>query len=205
MQNLVVYCADIGSVAAGNFGWARRPIDSVTETGTDIQEFADRVAWDLTEDRPVALGLECPLFVPLPDDPTHLAKARRGEGRRPWSAGAGPGALAMGITESAWILRRIRSAVQPEVKASLDWSEFESRRKGLFLWEAFVSATAKGTSHTGDAVIGIDTFIAGLPDIVGINAIPAESVISLIGLALLRTDWTTDPQVLSQGCVVIKA
>ena len=205
MQNLVVYCADIGSIAKGNFGWSRRPTDSAGETGTDIRELADRVARDLNDGFPVALGLECPLFVPLPDDPNNLTKARNGDGQRPWSAAAGTAVLAMGITESVWILRRIRSAVPPNIEAFLDWGEFNTNPEGLFLWEAFVSSTAKGSSHTADAMIGIDAFIASLPDITAASAIREVSVISLIGAALVRTGWATDPQILSQGCVVIKA
>jgi hypothetical protein len=35
-----------------------------------------------------------------------LGKARDGEGNRPWPAGAGAGALATGLAQGAWMLRR---------------------------------------------------------------------------------------------------
>jgi hypothetical protein len=61
---------------------------------------------------PVALGFECPLFVPLNLQPEALTTARSGEGSRPWSAGAGCGALATGLVQVAWILRKIRQELQ---------------------------------------------------------------------------------------------
>ncbi len=207
MQNLVIYCADIGSVAAGKFGWARRSTSSPADfdTSTSIKELAQGVATDLNANLPVTLGLECPLFIPLPQNPVELTRARAGEGKRPWSAGAGTAALAIGITESTWLLAEIRTQLQADAEVYLDWDEFCSTDGGLFLWEAFVSSTAKGVSHTDDAVIGIDAFISSLPDITAANAIQEDSVISLIGAALVRTGWTTDPQILSRECVVIRA
>jgi hypothetical protein len=55
----------------------------------------------------VALTVESPLSVPVPFDWHDLGRARTGEGRRPWSAGAGTGALATGLVQAAWICRHI--------------------------------------------------------------------------------------------------
>lgn len=61
----------------------------------------------------MALGFEAPLMVPVSpvgvDGWTTLGQARQGEtvdgGRsRPWSAGAGSGALATGLAQLAWVL-----------------------------------------------------------------------------------------------------
>jgi hypothetical protein len=79
----VIYAADIGSVAAGNFGWARLdPEQNSTQVerndGTEIAELVDAVADDLDLGaRGVALGFECPLFVPVPEDPRRLGSALR--------------------------------------------------------------------------------------------------------------------------------
>jgi hypothetical protein len=92
----------------GRFGWARAEADEAgVEThrgGTEIFELVASTADDLAADRPVALGFECPLVVPVPDDPMRLGMARPGESNRSWSAGAGAGALATGIVEVAWVL-----------------------------------------------------------------------------------------------------
>lgn len=87
----------------------------------------------------VARGFECPLWVPVPDDPSGLTAGRAADGNRAWSAGAGASALAAGLTETAWILRQIslglrdRRASLPS--AYLEWREFAradtGRRTGM--------------------------------------------------------------------------
>jgi len=76
---------------------------------------------------------------------------------------------------------------------------------GLFLWEAFVTADAKGRTHAADAEIAVDCFAGRLPDIPAANAVQETSVHSLIGAALLRTGWSTDLGLLETPCVVIRA
>jgi len=120
----VIYAADIGSVAAGNFGWARLDAehDSVRvehDRGTEIADLVEAVAHDLDSRRGVALGFECPLFVPVPAEASRLGKARPGERDRPWSGGPGTGALATGLVETAWVLGELRQHC-PAVAAYLD-------------------------------------------------------------------------------------
>ena len=209
MESLLVYAADIGSVAKGKFGWARvspRPGDPArTRTSTDIRQLAQDVAADLDAGIPVALGLECPLFVPLRDDPLLVTSGRRGESNRPWSAGAGAAVLAAGLTEAIWVLREVRRQVHKDVPAFLDWIAFTDSGRGLFLWEAFVTAGAKAETHVGDAEIAVRCFADHLPNIPAANAIEETSVYSLIGAALLRTGWSTDLRLLETPCVVIRA
>ena len=105
---LVIHCADIGSVKTGNFGWARLGVgepNGQCTIGRDIEDFAGGVAADINAGAQVALGFECPLFLPLSEDPTGLTSARPGEGDRAWSAGAGAAALATGLTETVWVSR----------------------------------------------------------------------------------------------------
>lgn len=69
---LVIHCADIGSVKTGNFGWARLATEEAGAaciTGHDIRLFASGIAADLNAGHRVAVGFECPLFVPVPDAP----------------------------------------------------------------------------------------------------------------------------------------
>ena len=110
MDGIVVFCADVGSVKSGNFGWARTEVTSAApaeHNHASPSDLAAAVADELGEGRPVALGFECPLFLPVPENPLQLGMARHGEGSRPWSAGAGTGALATGLVQTAWVLAEI--------------------------------------------------------------------------------------------------
>src|SRR4051812_33674605 len=116
MDTVAIYCADIGSVQRGNFGWTRACSDEPAPElrhRSDITSLCDAVINDLTLNVPVALGFECPLFVPITTDPHSLTCARPGEGNRAWSAGAGAGSMATGLTETLWILDRIKKAAPP--------------------------------------------------------------------------------------------
>src|SRR3954454_18696748 len=69
LQELEVFCADIGSIAGGRFAWARRHASSDGEEvprPSSIDSLARAVIFPLQRDRPTALGVEMPLFVPVP-------------------------------------------------------------------------------------------------------------------------------------------
>jgi hypothetical protein len=203
-----VYCADIGSVPNGRFGWARSEPDETTierhRGGTEIIDLVDAVAQDLAAGQPVALGFECPLFVPIPEQPLRLGTARPGEKNRSWSAGAGAGAMATGIVEVAWILSELRRGL-PDTRAHLDWADLMAAGTGLFLWEAFVTDRAKAATHVDDATVAVAAFRDALPDVTNANAVTAERPLSLLGAALLWSGWSEDSQLLHAPCLVIKA
>lgn len=207
-MDLTIACADVGSVVNGNFGWAfwnpPGALQEVKEHGS-IEAFADEVVSRLRGGRKVALGFECPLFVPLRADTSLLTRARAGEGDRPWSAGAGCGSLTTGIVQTAWVLSRVRSALGEEPKVFLRWSEFMEQASGLFLWEAFVSRSSKSGTHHGDAGLAVAAFARALPNPDSTNLVVEESVFSLIGAALLRTGWSVPVSILSEPCLVIPA
>lgn len=76
VASLVIYCADIGSIATDKFGWARDVGPGgnveVRRGGSEIDVLASSVAEDLDDGRAVALGFECPQYIPvaeLPRDP----------------------------------------------------------------------------------------------------------------------------------------
>jgi hypothetical protein len=205
MNGLFLFCADIGSVAAGRFGWACFDVTSgFLTSGTAIDELASRVAERLDSGAPVALGFECPLYVPLVEEVSRLTSARRGEGNRAWCAGAGAGALATGLAEVPWLLRAIRGRIKTPRAAYVRWSEFVQRGEGLFLWEAFVTAAAKRDSHVNDAVAAVEAFKASLPNADGAHALGDGEVMSLLGAAMLRTGWTEDLMVLTVPVLVIR-
>lgn len=204
-----IYCADVGSIKKRNFGWAGVSISPKEQqhswrTGEGIQELVDEVADRLNKGTKVALGFECPLWVPVRDRPEELTSGRCGDGSRAWSFGAGAASLVTGLPECAWTLQKIRE-ISPDAKAYLDWESFLESKDGLFIWEAFVSGGGKTGSHTGDAKVAVSAFIEALPSLESLNAVrPSEQTYSLIGAALLWAGWSTDPCLLHQPCKVMK-
>jgi len=206
MPSLIIHCADIGSVAKGNFGWARfdcaeQPTCTI---GQDIRAFAATIATDLNSGHPVALGFECPLFIPVPDDPARLTSARDGEGNRSWSAGAGAGSLATGLSETVWILTQVRQQLTSQAPVHFRWSPFQQSGVGLFVWEAFVSGDAKSDTHHGDAEFAVNQFFTSLPNPESYNAITCGNARSLIGAAVLQSGLSGDLTLLHQQCLVIR-
>lgn len=212
VKSLKIYCADIGSIKAGKFAWVRGIADfeGLREIygSKDIEELAISVGDDLNSGLLVALGFECPLFVPLAENPSELSSARNGEVfkgiSRPWSAGAGAQVLVIGLTQVVWILEKINQIVKGKSLVFLNWLEFNKVGNGLFIWEAFVTYTSKGVSDIADAENGVKCFANALKNISSFNAIKEKKVYSLVGAALLRTGWTKDISILETPCIVIR-
>jgi hypothetical protein len=208
MKRLAIDCADVGSIKGGNFGQARRerPAGLIEQHrgGTEIVQLVDAASEDLEDGVPVALGFECPLFVPVPEEALRLGAGRYGDGSRAWSAGAGTGALATGLVQAAWVLAELRKR-RPADRVYLDWPGFEAAGAGLFLWEAFVTGTAKADTHVDDARIAVERFAEALPDPRRSNAVTADRPLSLIGAAALWAGPSDDLELLRAPCLVIRA
>lgn len=192
---------------SGNFGWACASVtqgDVSAAGGPSPGDLVAAVAVQLGTGCPVALGFECPLFVPVPEAAARLGTARAGEGNRAWSAGAGSGAMATGLVQAAWILDAIHSRCS-DATLHLDWESFADARSGLLLWEAFVTAKAKGQSHVDDARIAVSAFVASLPDPRTISTITAERPLSLAGAVALWSGWLHDPAALHTQSLVVRA
>ena len=205
-EPLVVWAADIGSISGGKFGWCRATRTGTIHRGTCIKEFATGIADDLSAGNLVAVGFECPTFIPIADDPQRLTKARCGE-KKAWCVNGGAGSLAIGLAESVWAFERIRDSAKVPIRATLDWDEFVHGGRNLFIWEAYVTGASKGKgqSHEGDAQMAAEAFLSKLPYIPEANTIRAENPLSLVGVALLRSRLTTDLDMLLKSCVVIEA
>jgi hypothetical protein len=216
MRRPVIYCAHIGSVAAGHFGWARgcggEAESAITGCG-DIETLPRSIAADLNRGLPVALGFECPLWVPLSDDPAGLTRARPIDGKRPYCAGAGAAVLATGLTEVVWTLREVKLRSSVPASAFLGPAEFREAGSGLFLWEAFVSGGAKPRSdarkgsredHVEDAKAAVRAFVELWPEIPAAEVARGTEVYSLIGAALLRSGWSEEVALLRTPCSVVK-
>jgi hypothetical protein len=146
MDSISIFAVDVGSPK--NFAWARNDGSS----GVDGDGLVAAIANALGADHRIALGFECPLFIPIPFNWACIGKRRVGEDNRPWSAGAGGGVAIYGLHEMAWTLIRLRTATKilPRIFFSPDlW--FSSREPAVLLWEAFVSGADKGADHAEDA------------------------------------------------------
>jgi hypothetical protein len=206
-MELTISCADIGSVRKGRFGWALRDYTGEFQEcnqGCDIAALVRSIGQRLEKGVPVALGFECPLFVPLPEEPIELTRARNNEGNRAWCAGAGAGALATGLTEVPWILKKLREGLDgAELPAvSVNWPDFATSG-GLFLWEALVTGRAKASTHCEDAQVAVDAFADALPN--PQTSVREEHVYSLLGAALLRAGWNVPISILEAPVLVIAA
>lgn len=203
MKKLAICCADIGSVKKGNFGWyGERPRERPRE-GTDIGEFAEFIAASIRKGLKVSVGFECPLFVPIRQDPMMLTSARNGDGSKSWSANAGCGVLATGLVETVWVLEEVLRGLDRAPKSFMSWKDFQLSESGAYFWEAFVSGKSKGANHSDDARIAVRAFNASLPDLDLANKIKEPTVFSLVGAALVRSGWTNDVSLLSSPCNVI--
>lgn len=162
-----VVCVDVGSVRRGKFAWysnARRHgsnPDTLVAYLHTLRESGDRVA----------LGFECPAWIPVPQDAIDLGAKRNGEGRYPWSAGAGAGALATGLAQIAWTLKNLAHSEQSqsrmkatELTVTTSRERWNTAKAGEWLlWEAFVPGDRKPASdaakqHIADARAGVDAF-----------------------------------------------
>jgi hypothetical protein len=180
---IAVFCADVGSVRSGNFGWYGVPASGEACGGSHPSELVNAVVRQLSVSAAVALGFECPLFVPVPLNANSLGKARSGERNRPWSAGAGAGSLATGLVQLAWVLREIRRHA-PETPFALDAPAFLAAPSGVLIWEAFVSGAAHTDTHVNDARAAVERFIADCREPFPASAITSECPLSLAGAAL---------------------
>lgn len=81
LHNLAVFCADIGSIKKGNFGWAASlPGDLDIIEGKDIKKFAEYISTQIRAGSKVAIGFECPLYVPNEKRPPRGKQRKIGGG-----------------------------------------------------------------------------------------------------------------------------
>jgi hypothetical protein len=202
----IVAAVDVGSLA--NIGWWRSH-GSVGDGGRDLDLLVAAIAADLDADRTVALGFEAPLFIPRPPNSAGLNKQRVGERGRPWCAGAGTGALALGMQQATYVLSAIArsTAGRPAVGFSVD--ALSSPGPSLVLWEAFVSGKAKNRlaldPHVDDARVAVAEFEARFAAGSIVSDIADEEVLNVAAAALLAAGLTDDVSLLTRPCIVVRA
>ena len=137
---------DVGSVRRkGGFSWAT-PEEHIYGDD-DPTRLGSLVVEALNSASRVALAFECPLAVPVPsvrgESWTELGRARRGEGNRSWSAGAGTGALATGLVQLAWLCRFLVEHCRAAPRVTTQLGYFAAARADLLIAEAMVTSEGK--------------------------------------------------------------
>jgi len=205
MTEISIVAVDVGSLV--NIGWWREvSAPKLTSSGRDLDAVADVVVADLRAGIPVALGFEAPLFVPRPSSHARLNKQRVGDGGRPWCAGAGTGALALGIQHAMYVFERIAAQEKPRVTFDLD--ALMSGDADLLIWEAFVSGDAKNRAaanpHVDDARVAAQDFVRRIAKDKVTSDVVEPDVLNLAAACLLGAGLTSDVGLLKQSCIVVK-
>lgn len=207
MHEVTVAAVDVGSPV--NIGWWAETTRS-SMSGRDLDSLADVLAAVLNAGGSAALGFEAPLFVPVPTAAIGLNRQRMGERGRPWCAGAGTGALAMGTQQAAYVFARLPKTLSEPVNVGFDPAILAGPRS-LVVWEAFVSAGAKNRAavdpHVDDARVAATEFV----DRLRAGRIQSDvddggqPVLNLVAAGLLRAELTMDVGLLRQACIVVRA
>jgi len=200
-----VYACDIGSVKSGAFAWARN--DSLNNAPTasgDIDDLITNIVNDVASGATISLGFEAPLFLPVPDDSTCLNSGRTGELNRSMFAPPGATVTTIAIHETAWILKRLQLALQPQPTLTLDWESNWQAPGQLFIWEAFVSSNAHSDTHERDAATAVQYFLDNIDDLSAANAVTCENPLSLVAATAIWSGWLSDIQTLHLPCLVLK-
>ncbi|MCU7938432.1 MAG: hypothetical protein KZQ64_14075 [gamma proteobacterium symbiont of Bathyaustriella thionipta] len=59
MENISIFCADIGSVKRKKFGWASKLANNNFHCGSKIEDFARYIANEINSGVKVTIGFEC--------------------------------------------------------------------------------------------------------------------------------------------------
>lgn len=200
---IAIGVVDVGSPRSGKLGWAILGPNAAPVMGGDLDAFINQMG-DLGSEWPLAIGFEAPLFIPTRAAAMDVLSGRRGEGSRPWSAGAGAAVTTAALGVATYTLARLR-ALLPGGSASTDWAEPPTAAGDALFFEAFVTGAAKGLDHAHDALIAAEAAKGLFGQVQPYrSAIDETEVFSLLGAALLRTGWSSDLGVLSTPCLVVR-
>ena len=205
----VAYACDVGSTQKGNFGWARAtPSEQSISGGNSIDDCVKSLRDDFGKKQTVTIGMECPLFIPIPGNSSELSLGRKGEGNRSTFAPAGGYVATLGLHQMAYILKKVwREGLIPV----FDISKWRGDFRTVLFWEAFVSGNAHARpgkeSHVKDAATAVYSFtkrwrLRNLRSDVSVS--PPAEILSLVGCAILWAGWSDDLRLLRQSVLVVK-
>ena len=177
-----VFAADIGVIrntSRTGFAWWADPDPPPVEFGRSLDLLARRVASAVASGRDVAVGFECPLFLPIPPETTDFStrygyapiherwieRAVPGEAAvasRAWYKNAGGAALAKGLV----VLRRFleQLLVGGVAVDQIGTCAGHARPGRIWIWEAFISSVrhrdglGTGSGHSLDARLAVRSF-----------------------------------------------
>ena len=202
----VIAAVDVGKLT--NIGWWRL-FDGQGVGGQDLYELRLLLAGDIIERRPLALGFECPLFMPLPEVTAGLGRQRVGDAGKPWCIGAGATSMAFGVQQAVWLLREIRRRLPTTVRGTQQWDLFVDGRADVVVWEAFVTGKSKDRNAVDGHVLDARAAVAELARRLDSDDLTSDiedrDVLSLAGAALLRSEMTSDPSELSHPSLAVRA
>ena len=172
----------------------------------DISKLVECLLTDMANKKSIALGFECPLFMPVPLSADDLSKGRQGEGARSMFAPVGMTVTTLGIHQAAWILRKIYQSGCSGYQFTTEFSKWppSTNRQILLCWEAFVSNDAHSEDHVRDATTAAMFFLENEELLERVNAVTTEFPFSLIHAVALWTGWSTDMSGLHQTTLVLK-
>lgn len=195
---------DIGSP---KLGWCMIDIKNNQElTGDNLDDlFPHFIEYSNTSG--IILGLEAPLFVPLRSNLMEVTKARKGEGRRPWSAGAGAQVLTMNLPIMTYIFKHL-CIINPDISYFLNDHGFSAQAGQVMIFEALVSGVDKGVSHINDAQIMASSCMSfskskKLPHSI-LEQENQTEYLNLSAMALLRCGIWSDPSSLRLASPIYK-
>jgi hypothetical protein len=214
-----VVSVDIGSVRPpSKFAWAAfdAPGRDLVKDGEDPESAVSALVPGLLAGAQAVLLLEAPMSVPVPGSQPGewrgLGKARHGERNRPWSAGAGAGALATGLAQGAWMLRQL-TALVPGLAVTTQFRAWEPGNAQLLLAEAFITAAGKpeplaAGQHAADAAAAGLALLEMLDSPATLTSSvccsPQESF-NLLAAMALRAGLRIDPAELHAEVLVVAA
>jgi hypothetical protein len=213
----VIYACDIGSTIpsrrtnTASFAWVRldpQQADAIIGC-SDMTLLVKHLQRDLQDQVSIALGIEAPLFIPVPQAAAGLSRSRIGEGNRSFAAPTGLAVTALALHQLAWLLRQLHpvgAATHTFTVDSQRWLAADTSPL-LFCWEAFVSGAAHSDAHIRDAATAAVAFARAAHEqrFESHVTVPVdEPPLSTIGAAALWSGWTGDLAVLRQPALVIK-
>ena len=212
-QNRLIYACDIGTTRCStktrlpSFAWARlNPENGTIQVSSYIERLIQQLEADIRQGCSIALGFEAPLFIPVPEDWKDLSKGRKGDGNRSFASPVGLTVCALGIHQSAWILRSLHESLSRDYDFTLDpkcWPP-SGQRSVVFCWEAFVSGAAHSEQHLMDAATAVSFFHENETNLMDVNAVSAEKPLSLIWSVALWSGWVRDLEFMHKPTLVIK-
>ena len=206
-KNYHICVIDIGSPKLGNIGWCL--LDTQLEkkyTGSDLDELFPLLP-PIIKSQGLILGLEAPLFVPIRQDILLATRGRRGEKRRPWSAGAGAQVLAMNLPIMVYIFSKIHFYLG-QIRFCLNEKTFSFAPDEIMIFEALVSGSDKGENHINDAeIMATSCLIHAKSGRLPTSILEIEedtSYFNLAAAALLRCNLSDSIPDLEEYCPIYK-